>query len=482
MNPRVSAVLFAIALVLGAFIFFYELREDGGPSATDPAVRRIFSEAPVDPDQVESISLTTEDGTPARVERREGRWWLVEPVAAAADQGKLDGIAKTLVSLASEGVIEEPQEDSVYGLEDATRVLRFRAGGREYGLRVGIKTPIGPNSYVASISSDQVFIVSTWKIKSLAHSLLDLRDRRVLPFDPSAVVRLTLRWPGGGATLERNPLEDAQESAEGLWRMVAPAPWRGDDSVIDTLLSDLSFLRAESFVDDELDDSQAGLETPVFEASLDLASSEPLHFALGSFVGATGRVARGRDGLLFRVSQELLADLPRRLIDYRYKQLSNFESPEARSIALIFHPPGPGGAVTVSMERTEEGWTATSGEALAAGMTSRLVRELAGLKAVDIVAESMGAQELAALGLSPANATFRVFGAPGEDGKAPLLCEILLGTADPSRGILARAIGKDAVYRLDYALADEIPVNYGAFVESFASVESTQQSQDLPVQ
>ena len=88
MNPRVTAILFAIALVLAAFIFFYELREDGGPSAADPEVRRIFAETPVDPDQVESISLTTEEGTPASVR--------TNPRPARADRGVPGGIAPAL--------------------------------------------------------------------------------------------------------------------------------------------------------------------------------------------------------------------------------------------------------------------------------------------------------------------------------------------------------------------------------------------------
>ena len=83
----------------------------------------------------------------------------------------------------------------------------------------------------------------------------------------------------------------------------------------------------------------------------------------------------------------------------------------------------------------------------------------------------MGGSELAAVGLSPAHASFRVFGAPDEDGEAELLGQIAFGNADPGRGILARGSGTDVVYRLDYALADEFPVNYGAFLESFASKE-----------
>ena len=476
MSPRTTAILFALAAALAAFVFFHEQADDREPSASESDGRRVFADLPADPDLVESVSFTTEDGMPVRVERRDGRWRVVEPIDAPADQQVIEGMASTLVALSSEGVIEQPQPASVYGLDDPTRALRFRLGGEERVLRVGAKTPVGPNSYVADASSERVFIVSTWKINSLSQSLLDIRDRRVLPFDPGAVVRLTVSWPGAGVTLERTAVGDDDAQGEGRWRVVAPEAWRADDPAVDTLLSDLSFLRAESFVDEAIDEVEAGLADPVFEVSLALESDDdeqpPLHFALGTIIGGTERIASGRSGSLFRVPQELLADLPRRLVDYRYKQLSNFDAERAQAIELSFNPPGGGGVIDVRMSRSEGGWTASASDALAAGASSRLVAELARLTAVDIVAESMGASELAALGLSPAHVTFRVLDSTGEEGAAEALCEIAIGDADPERGILAKAADSDTVYRLDYALSEEVPINYGLFLENFVSKEA----------
>ena len=79
MNPRATAILLAITVALGAFVLFYELREDRDSGGPGPEVGRIFADPSLDPDMVESLSFTTEEGTPARIERREGRWWVVEP-------------------------------------------------------------------------------------------------------------------------------------------------------------------------------------------------------------------------------------------------------------------------------------------------------------------------------------------------------------------------------------------------------------------
>ena len=55
-----------------------------------------------------------------------------------------------------------------------------------------------------------------------------------------AVGEIALSWPGGGARLERG--DDG-------WRMTEPVADAADETTVDTLLSDLAFLRAEGFVE-----------------------------------------------------------------------------------------------------------------------------------------------------------------------------------------------------------------------------------------
>ena len=94
MSPRATAVLLAAALALGGFVFFYELRAERGHGVADPQVRRVLLAAPRDADLVESLSFTTEEGTRARIERREDGWWVVEPIDAPADQAEVEGMVR----------------------------------------------------------------------------------------------------------------------------------------------------------------------------------------------------------------------------------------------------------------------------------------------------------------------------------------------------------------------------------------------------
>ena len=84
MKPRTTGILLAIVLVLGGFVYFYELRGGDARREAEDQLRRLFTE--VDADAIEWISLTTSDGVDARVERRDGDWMVVSPVVFPADR------------------------------------------------------------------------------------------------------------------------------------------------------------------------------------------------------------------------------------------------------------------------------------------------------------------------------------------------------------------------------------------------------------
>jgi len=93
-----------------------------------------------------------------------------------------------------------------------------------------------------------------------------------------------------------------------------------------------------------------------------------------------------------------------------------------------------------------------------------LIAEFARLEAVSVAAENPDDVTLAALGLLPPLAVLRAFDASGE-----LLAEVRLGALDPVAGISAGAQGRAAIYRLDPALAEQIPISLEAYRARFLS-------------
>jgi hypothetical protein len=223
-----------------------------------------------------------------------------------------------------------------------------------------------------------------------------------------------------------------------------------------------------------------GLDTPAFEVVLVSEVGEAgeeatrARLAIGATVEGAERAVRGAaENALYRIGAGRLDDFPRTVAAYRFKVLADFEVSDAARFELVFPAEGEEASLLVTGELGEEGWT-TRPEAMAAGKASQIIRALSKLSAVDIAADAMGEDELRAMGLSPPAVTLRAF-AEQEGEQSALLAEVRLGNADPDRGIAAQRPGDDVVYRLDYDLAERIPISLEAFTNRFRSSEQPQE-------
>lgn len=473
MNPRNTLILAVVVAALGVFLYFYEIRGQQERAEAAEAAKRLFQE--ISAEQIDAVALASVGQEPVRLERRGARWSITEPVRFPADEIRADSLASTLASLSSEAVFDEPEPLDEYGIGGDPSV-RFWIGDVEHRLFIGDKTPIGGNTYMKTGAGAQVYAVQSYHANALNKSLEDLRDARVLDFDRDSVSRIEARWPGGSVTLEKD---------EAGWQMRAPLEGAADPETVDRLLSDLKYLRADGFIDEMPPESETGLDAPVFDVELvsraDAEDAEPAHsrMTIGARLEDGKRAVRGvAEQALYRLAADRLEDFPRSVAAYRFKQLGEFESADAERFELIFSAAEESGPYVIRGERGEEGW-ATAPESMAAGKASRLVTELSRLRAVDIAADSMGAEELRGMGLSPPAVTLRVFAAADEAGEAAVLADVQLGKADPKRGIAAQRAGDPVVYWLDFELAEHVPVSREAFTNRFVTSEEPPQADEM---
>jgi hypothetical protein len=462
MNPRTTGLLLLVAAALGAFVYLYEVRGGEQRKDAEQAAKRLFPG--VQSGDVAWVTLTTTDGKPARVERRQGAWQVVEPLAFPGDAVNLDGIAAGLADLASDKEIETPQAPEIYGIDATSRVVRFGSGGKEYTLRVGKKAPIGSSTYVATGTDEKrVFTIPTFKATNLERSLDDLRDRRVLNFDRASIAGIDVGWPGGQVRLQRG---------DGGWQLVEPMAGPADETTVDTLLSNLSYLRAESFEDAPRPDAQTGLDRPAFEVTL-TGKAAAEDGAGPAFRAAFGneengkRLVRGGQPGLYRVTAQRLEDLPRSVAAYRFKELTRFVATDARSLELTLQDPGSA-AVDEKIEHGAEGWRG-SPEPVDPGKAARLVAELARLRGADILSENASEAELAQLGLSPPRVRIRVLAAGSDVLAAAELGAVDVGTDPDGKGPAARSPSSSTVFRLAPTTKEWLPTGLASFRALFVA-------------
>jgi hypothetical protein len=464
MNPRNTMILALIVGAVGAFLYFYEIRGQEERAEAEEAAKRLFQE--ISAEEIDSMVLAASGGELVRLERFGEGWHITEPVRFPADQIRADGLASALAGLASEAVFEEPEPLEEYGI-GAEPSIRFWIGEVEHVLYVGEKTPVGGNTYLKTGEGAQVYAVKSYRASSLAKSMDELRDSRILEFDRDAVDHIDARWAGGGVVLEKG---------ESGWRLLEPLETAADEGAVEQLLSDLDFLRADGFIDEVPQDAEVGLDAPAFEVEVVGGAREEgeaptrTRMAIGATVEGGQRAVRGSvDHALYQIDADRLDDFPRSVAAYRFKTLADFDAADAVRFELVFPADGEAATLLVSGERGEKGWTTTP-EAMAAGRASRLIAEFSDLSAIDIAADSMGDEELRAMGLSPPAVTLRAL-ADGEGDEDSLLAEIYLGNTDPERGIAAQRAGDDVVYWLDFDMAEHLPISREAFVNRFRSSE-----------
>jgi hypothetical protein len=499
MNPRTTGLLLLAVLGLGAFLYFYEIGGESGRRDAEERAKRLF--AGIEPTDVQWIALKTSDGVDARFELHDGKWQVVAPIAFPADPG-LARIAEALATVTSEKTFEHPQPDAEYGLDDAAaKIVRFGTTSGEHALRIGSATPVGSNVYARSDESTVVHTIASYRATAFTRTLSDLRDKQILSFDPNSIGEVEARWPGGRVVVTRVPApadapkpdEPEAPGSSDDWKMSAPIAARADAAAIDGLLSTLSFLRADAFVDAPTPAQQKLLAEPDYEVELRHrdAKEPPITVAIGKAEG-DHRVVRAKGDVLYQIAAARISDFPRSAVAYRERHLAHFPATDAQQLDFYFHVKD-GDPVAIRAERSGDAGWSSSPEPFAAGKLADVVSELSRLEASDIVAESMGEKDLEKLGLSPPSAIITVFGAapaaaapakaPGEAGAkdasathgesseplppaAPRLAEIHLGKLTP-KGVAAQAVGDPIVYRLDLETAQRLPVNLDAFQTRF---------------
>ena len=483
MNPRTTVWLALAALVLGAFIYLFEIRGGEERDQAESRGKRLFPEL-VDA-RIDRLSLTTSDGHEVDLERisdEEGDagWKLTAPVAAPASEGAVAAILTGLEEIERESEIPMPEDLEPFGLGDGAPRLRFEGTGLKGELILGGTAPVGASRYVLMPGGSRIDLVHSFRLNAFGESLDDLRDKRVLPFATATVHRARFSWPGTHVVVERRA---------GGWWLREPIEGPANASMIDTLLADLAYLRAEGFIDEAVEPRALGLDAPAFAAVLEVpresdasdtetGDSLQIDFAVGDVLDSDEgrRSARGRSGMLYQIASERLEDWPRRVVDYRDKTVSQFDVSAARTFELVFfsaaaEPHGEEAAmplVRIQAELADAGWVAGP-EPMAPGRAAALIAALARLEGIDIVADAMGDDERGAIGLRPAAVSIRVWGGGESGAEAPLLAELSIGAEAPRGGFFAKRQDADIVYLIDAALASEIPVSLVAFRESFGA-------------
>lgn len=253
MNFRLTAILAAIAAVLGLLIGFWD-RDDDSERARLEQARRAFR---FNPARVDRLIIENGEG---RLEcaLRGNRWHLVRPIAARADPVAIERLLDALRDLPRGDIILPPKRVadpySPYGLDEPRARIGIIEGAVTNTILVGRRTPLGDGVFVRQTDHAGLVRVPTSLLDLLPAGVDVLRDHSLLDGSPGSIVRLDIRAPAGYIQLARD--------AGGQWRLFQPFSARADSAIVVRLIEQLLACRIVQFVQDAVSDlAPYGLDT-----------------------------------------------------------------------------------------------------------------------------------------------------------------------------------------------------------------------------
>lgn len=225
------------------------------------------------------------DSAKVRLRRDGDRWAFETPILARADKGAVQIALNALLSLQGRNFLETNNADlERAGLNNPVLRVTLEGNARRETLLLGAHTG---DDYFAKIEDKSAVFTVTMPaplLTVLRGAQQELRDPRVLDFDPAAVTGLTLAGPDRTpVVLQRLDAPDAEGKFP--WQMAAraldnqtPAPVPAEAGLIREVLGQLADLRATRYISDaptaaELE--RLGFNRPERTLTLSLGGATP---------------------------------------------------------------------------------------------------------------------------------------------------------------------------------------------------------------
>ncbi len=190
-------------------------------------------------------------GSVLQFSKSDNEWRLVQPWDVRADFGTVEGLVGRIASgrmqsVATEDINAEEDDSGGYGLAAAALTATLGAGSAAATLVVGSLSPRA-EYYAQDTSRSIVFTIERSLVTDLGREAREYRRKDLFSFRSFNATRLEIEQPETTAVFEKTA--DPAEDTETTWTQTQPEAGAIERSDMDDLLSKISNLRADSFVE-----------------------------------------------------------------------------------------------------------------------------------------------------------------------------------------------------------------------------------------
>ena len=223
----------------------------------------------IDADDLSRIEINRGDES-ILLERSQGDW-LIMPEEYIADNDKVNDMLDVIRNLTLTELVSDKKNYERYELDKENRI-HIKASDKENALRefyIGKVSSTYSHTYVMIADDEKVYHANESFRSTFEQNKSGLRDKSVMKFSAEEITGLALKGEFGTLELKREiiPVSPEKEQEEQETSPGEEEAWLSQDgkkaekSKIDTLLSKLSGLNCDSFLDEK---EKENLKTPVY--------------------------------------------------------------------------------------------------------------------------------------------------------------------------------------------------------------------------
>jgi Domain of unknown function (DUF4340) len=310
------------AVLLGAAVYLFDVKrgEKLKAKATADDSKTAFSVGTGADIKSLTISRPAGGAEPTvRLEKRDGAWWIVEPLQTDANEQAVeriaDGIATAHVTETEPGA---PDRLKVYGLDPPALSIDFQLqNGSKHSLKLGGKDFTGVSVYAILDGAKDVALLPQTLLTSTATNVEGLRSHSVLHMIAGDIASFDLRNPSGDLSLTRE---------KNGWKFKRPEGAAGDVRDVNAFLSTVASATFTGVASENPDNlAQYGLTKPVITFTAVDGKGKTATLLVGRKEGGDYFARDASRPMILRIDDKLYKQLAQNYADLRNKKPADFE-------------------------------------------------------------------------------------------------------------------------------------------------------------
>jgi hypothetical protein len=234
----------------------------------------------------------------------EGVWDLVLPPPVRADRFTVDGLISQLRGLTMQTIAaEDKKQGGDYGFGSPELRVQLTGSDGTQMIVVGKKDKEGARHFALNSALDPVFTLNSEFLTQFKRDQSDLREKDLFSFLSFDVKRVEVETPKGHWVFERQ---------QNQWKQTTPSAKNINSDKLDTFLTRLRDLRADSFPKGS-DLAQYGLVKPAYRFSVQSGEKNSTEIVEAAKAGDHVYARRSTDPLPSELTKNALDDIEKAL-------------------------------------------------------------------------------------------------------------------------------------------------------------------------